>query len=226
MVSSFSPRFRLNYQAPGDNLNTWGLTLNSGVFQLLEDALAKRVTFTLSGAKTLAAANGLEDEARCVFLDVTGGAGGTVTAPPVEKLYVVRNASVGDVVVTTGAGEAATVKPGEVVWIVSDAANFRRVQATDMLGARLSGLGAPIVGSDAASKTYVDALAFQKVNLPGQGVGTAGQFVRSDGAVANWALVDVSDIAGLADALDGLAATDSANLLAAKNLAAAFAVVL
>ena len=226
MVSSFSSRFRLNYQAPGDNLNTWGLTLNSGVFQLLEDALAKRVAFTLSGAKTLVAANGLEDEARCCFLDVTGGSGGTITVPPVEKWYVVRNASAGDVVVTTGAGEVATVKPSEVVWVVGDAANFRRVQATDMLGARLSGLGAPITGSDAVSKSYVDAAAFQKVNLPGQGVGTAGHYVRSDGTVATWELVGMDDVSGLSGALNDLAATAVENLQAAEEIAAAFAIAL
>lgn len=81
MPSTFSPRFRLNFQAPGDNLNTWGLILNGGVSQLLEDALARRVAFALSGAKTLTTANGADDEARCAFLDVTGGAGGTTTSP-------------------------------------------------------------------------------------------------------------------------------------------------
>ena len=53
MPSTYSSRFRLNFQAPGDNLNTWGLVLNSGVFQLLEDAVAKRIAFALSGSADL-----------------------------------------------------------------------------------------------------------------------------------------------------------------------------
>lgn len=198
MVSSFSPRFRLNYQAPGDNLNTWGLTLNSGVFQLLEDALGKRVAFTLSGAKTLTAANGVEDEARCGFLDVTGGAGGTITAPPVEKLYVVRNGSSGDVILTTGAGASATVKPGEVTSVVCDAANFRKVQPGDFGGERITGVGAPIGESDAVNKAYADGLAFNDVNLPGQGPGTANAALLSDGEVAGWRALAVADVAGAA----------------------------
>lgn len=226
MPSTWSMRFRLNYQAPGDNLNAWGLVLNQQVFQALEDAIAKRVAFPLSGAKTLTTENGVEDEARCAFLDVTSGTGGTITAPAVEKLYVVRNASAGDVVVTTGAGQTATVKPGEVVWVVCDAANFRRVQATDMLGGRLTGLGTPINGSDATPKSYVDAMAFAEANLPGQGAGTVGHYVRSDGTVATWELVGLDDVAGLSTALDDLTAADAANLLAAKALAAAFAVAL
>jgi hypothetical protein len=61
MASTFSLRYRLNYQAPGDNLNLWGGVLNVGVFQMLEDATARRVAFALSGAKTLTTANGMED---------------------------------------------------------------------------------------------------------------------------------------------------------------------
>lgn len=226
MPSTWSMRFRLNYQAPGDNLNAWGLVLNQQVFQALEDAIAKRVAFPLSGAKTLTTENGIEDEARCAFLDVTSGTGGTITAPAVEKLYVVRNAASGDVVVTSGAGQTATVKPGEIVWVVSDAANFRRVQATDMLGGRLTGLGNPINGSDAAPKSYVDAAAFQSVNLPGQGAGTVGRYVRSDGTLATWELVGMGDVAGLSTALTDLAAADASNLQAAEELAAAFAIAL
>lgn len=194
MASSYSTRFRLNFQAPGDNLNTWGLVLNSGVFQLLEDAMARRAAFALSGAKSLTTANGADDEARCAFLDVTGGTGGTITAPAVEKLYVVRNSAAGDVVVTTGGGATATVKPGEVVSVVSDGANFRRVQPTDMLGGRLTGLGTPLNAADAVTKAYADGLAFNSVNLPGQGPGSVGKFVKSDGAVASWQSVMLADI--------------------------------
>lgn len=198
MPSSYSLRFRLNYQAPGDNLNTWGLTLNNGVFQLIEDAMARRVAFTLSGAKTLTTANGADDEARCAFLDVTSGVGGTVTIPAVEKLYVVRNGASGDVTVTTGSGASAAVRPGEVVWVVSDAANTRRVQANDMQGGRLTGVGAPVSGTDAATKAYADSLAFNMVNLPGQGSGTIGSVLRSDGTVAYWGGLHVAEVAGAA----------------------------
>jgi len=113
MPSTWSSRFRLNFQAPGENLNTWGGLLNTQVFQLLEDAIAKRVAFSLSGSKTLTTANGATDEARCAFLDVTSGTGGTITIPPLEKMYLVRNAASGAVVITTGAGASATAVAGE-----------------------------------------------------------------------------------------------------------------
>lgn len=194
MPSTYSNNLRLNFQAPGDNLNTWGTVLNGGVFQLLEDAVSKRVAFALSGSKTLTTANGATDEARSAFLDVTSGTGGTITIPAVEKLYTVRNAASGDVVVTTGGGATATIKTGETVAVVCDAANVRRAQPTDMGGLKLTGLGTPVAGTDAATKAYADGLAFNSVDLPGQGPGTVGQFIKSDGTGASWQTVVTADI--------------------------------
>lgn len=226
MPSTYSLRFRLNYQAPGDNLNTWGLVLNSGVFQLLEDAIAKRAAFALSGPKTLTTSNGSDDEARCAFLDVSGGTGGTITAPAVEKWYIVRNGAAGDVTVTTGGGATATLKPGEIGLVVGDGANFRRVQLTDMLGARLTSLGTPVASTDAVTKAYADALAFNEVNLPGQGPGTAGNFVRSDGVVASWAQIQGADVANLTIAnITDYAADQAARQTAQEDFALVMALI-
>lgn len=196
MPSTWSSRFRLNYQAPGESLNTWGGLLNTQVFQLLEDAVAKRVAFSLSGSKTLTTANGANDEARCAFLDVTSGTGGTITAPPLEKIYLVRNASSGDVIVTTGAGTTATIVSGETSYVVCDASNFRKVRTSDFGGARITSVGTPTAAGDATNKGYVDGLAFGAVNLPGQGPGSVGAALFSDGAVASWRDVEIADVNG------------------------------
>lgn len=193
MPSTWSLRFRLNYQAPGDSLNAWGTILNQQVFQPLEDAIAKRVAFALSGAKTLSTANGLEDEARCAFLDVTGGAGGSITAPAVEKWYIVRNAASGDVTITSGGGSTAVVKPGEVGLVVCDAINFRRAQFTDMGNGRLTGLADPLEPQDAVTRSYVDGLAFGGAELPGQ-LGNSGKFLTTNGTTASWGDIGVTSV--------------------------------
>lgn len=214
MPSTWSLRFRLNYQAPGDNLNAWGVILNQQVFQPLEDAIAKRVAFALSGAKTLTTANGLEDEARCAFLDVTSGTGGVITAPAVEKWYIVRNSASGDVTLTTGGGATAVVRPGEVGLVVSDGANFRRVQFTRV--------GTPTEPDGIVNKAYADALAFNAIDLPGQG-GNAGKLLGTDGTNANWRGIVVAD---LSDYPADQAARKAATLAEAATLAAAFALAL
>jgi hypothetical protein len=224
MPSSYSTSFRLNYQAPGDNLNVWGTTLNTGVFQLLEDALAGAVTQTLSGALTLTSVNGATDQARCLALNITGGTGGTITAPGVKKLYFVRNAASGAVVVTTGAGASASFAAGEVGFCYSpDGTNFYRTSTTTNFGGvTLTNLGSPSAATDAATKGYVDATAFAMAagSLPGQS-GNAGKALITNGTAASWGLpvLTTSDITDYAS-------DQAAKTATATQLAIAFAAAL
>jgi hypothetical protein len=224
MPSSYSTSFRLNYQAPGDNLNVWGTTLNTGVFQLLEDALAGAVTQTLSGPLTLTSVNGATDQARCLALNITGGTGGTITAPGVKKLYFVRNAASGAVIVTTGAGATATFAAGEVGFCYSpDGINYYRTTVTTAFGgAILTGVGTPSAATDAATKGYVDGVAFTMAagSLPGQG-GNAGKFLSTDGTTASWQTPTVTT-AQITD----YASDQAAKTATATKLAIAFAAAL
>jgi hypothetical protein len=222
MPSSYSSSFRLNYQAPGDNLNTWGTILNNGVFQLLEDAVAGMVSFTLSGPRALTSTNGATDEARCAVLNVTGGTGGTITAPSVKKVYLVRNASSGPVIITTGAGVTATFSAGEVGFCAGDGTNFYRTTVTtDFGGVALTSVGAPTANTDAATKGYVDGVAFTMAggSLPGQS-GNAGKALITNGAVASWGIptLTTSNITNYAS--DQAAKTDTATKLAIAFAAA------
>ena len=224
MPSTYSSSFRLNYQAPGDNLNTWGTNLNSGVFQLLEDALAGAVSTALSGALTLTSVNGATDQARCLALNITSGTGGTITAPGVKKLYFVRNAASGAVVVTTGAGASASFAAGEVGFCYSpDGINFYRTTTpTSFGGVTLTNLGTPSASTDAATKGYVDGVAFAMAagSLPGQ-TGNAGKSLVTDGTTASWGL-PVLTTSNLTD----YASDQAAKTATATKLAIAFAAAL
>jgi len=224
MPSTYSSSFRLNLQAPGDNLNTWGVQLNNGVFQLLEDALAGAVTQALSGSLTLTSVNGATDQARCLALNITSGTGGTITAPGVKKLYFVRNAASGAVIVTTGAGATASFAAGEVGFCYSpDGINFYKTSVTTAFGgAILTGVGTPSAATDAATKGYVDGVAFSMAAgaLPGQG-GNAGKFLSTDGTTASWQTPTVTT-AQITD----YASDQAAKTATATKLAIAFAAAL
>ncbi len=203
MPSSYSVRARYTLQAPGENLNLWGVILNQGVFALVDDARAKRVAFALSGTKTLTTANGSADEARSAFLDITGGTGGTITIPSVEWSYDVRNASSGDVIITTGAGATATIAAGGSARVICDAANVRLQRDAAM-----------------ATVAYVQGIAFGSVGDLPDVTGSAGRFVRSDGALASWQFIVVADIADyVADQATRAASIQAAALTAAKKAA-------
>lgn len=177
MTSTATTRNRLEKQGTGDNSNTWGTYLNSSI-DLIDAALDGRTAFALSGSKTLSSANYSPDESRERFLDITGGTGGTVTIPAVEKWYIVRNNASGDAVFTTGSGVTQTVKPGSVTLLVCDGTNIR-------------------AGVD---KYYVDNLVQQtafSTAVPNQG-GNGGKYLTTDGANASWAdVVNLSAGTGL-----------------------------
>lgn len=67
-------------------------------------------------------------------------------------------------------------------------------QALAANGFRITGLPAPAAGSDPATKTYADGLAFAAV-LPAQ-TGHGGQIITTDGATASWT-ADYAKLAGL-----------------------------
>ena len=122
MVSTPTTRLRLEKQGAGDNDATWGTNANT-VFDLIDFAIGGMTTFTLSTTKTLSNTNYVADEARAAFLNITSGTGGTVTIPNVEKVYLVKNATSGDVIFTTGSGTTATIATGEFQIVVCIAGN-------------------------------------------------------------------------------------------------------
>lgn len=186
MPSSFTPRLRLEMQAAGENLNTWGAPKLNNVIARLDFSIAGWSTIALTGNYSLTASNS-DDEARSAMLKFTGTGTYTVTIPSVSKRYDVWNALSGELVITTGAGAVAALQPGEKCAVICDSVNVHRLQPTDFGGARLTGVADPTGAQDGATKKYVDDTAFSAAagNIPGQ-AGNAGRFLSTDGTVAGW----------------------------------------
>lgn len=157
MPSSHTPRNRLEKQNPGENDNQWGERLNDHTIEMTDIALDGWGKFTLSDAKTLSTANGQADEARVRVLHVTGGTGGTVTLPAVEKAYFVINQASGAVTFTVG-GTDAVVPAGALQWIASDGSDVY-TSATPVL---LTG-----AQTIAGLKTFSDGIAINGQTLDG-----------------------------------------------------------
>lgn len=155
MPSSPSTRDRLELQAAGENLNTWGAPKLNAALQRLEEAKDGRFAKALTGNYTLVATNYAADEARMAFLDFTG-VGATVTVPAVEKTYLVRNATSGDLIITTGSGVALTLHTGTTAVVAIDGTNVRSIGAdADDLATTL-----------AQAKAYTDAASIAAGSLP------------------------------------------------------------
>lgn len=140
MTTIYSSRLRVALQGTGDNPDTWGDVANSGVFQLLEDAIAKLTAIaTTGGSTTLTTANGASDQARCLCLDITGVlvSNSTIICPAKEKLYLIRNGTTGAFTVTlkTAAGTGIAVAQGSLVMLYCDGVNVVTVGITGIINA-------------------------------------------------------------------------------------------
>ena len=140
MPSTYTSRNRAEKQAPGENNDSWGALLNGNTIDMFDQALDGMVSFSLSGSKTLSANNGTSDEARCRYVNITGGTGGTVTIPNVEKVYVVRNGASGAVTFTTGSGTTCSVAAGGLGIVVCESGNVCR-NVTTLISASDIGVG-------------------------------------------------------------------------------------
>lgn len=183
MADSPTTRNRLRKQEVGAKTNAWGTDWNEdGGSDRLDEAMDGVVAFALSGTKTLTSTNYETDEARMRIINVTGGTGGTITIPALEKWYLVRNGASGDVIISNGSN-SVTLSSGEVNCVVTN--------------------GTTIYSANA--KTYVDAqilAASLSAELPSQ-AGNAGKYITTDGTNASWAAISLSSISGTLAAANG-----------------------
>jgi hypothetical protein len=138
--SSYSPNLRLELLATGENAGTWGDKANYNLGTLLESAVSATVSVPMADAdRTLTAANGLFDEARCHGLRFSGAltAQRTVYVPAVQKYYVVDNRCTRPLLVRVAGnvGGGIAVQPGYVQHVLSDAVTVSAVgPAVDTAG--------------------------------------------------------------------------------------------
>jgi pantothenate kinase len=117
MPSTYSSNLRIELIASGEQANQWGITTNTNLGTLIEQAIAGLASIDVTaGDVTLTALNGTTDQSRQMVLSVTGtpGVARYILAPAVSKVYVVANDSTEDVdIITTAVGSlGVTVTPG------------------------------------------------------------------------------------------------------------------
>lgn len=171
MASTYDPLLRLELQATGENINTWGEKTNTNL-ELLADSIAGFTSISIAGSGdyTLTTSNGATDQARSAIITLTGLLTGNraIIVPSSSKTYIFRNATTGSYAVTvkTAGGTAATLPQGYVLLIACDgtdcfdASEVARVsKAGDTMTGPLVLPGNPTVALQAAPKQYVDATA-------------------------------------------------------------------
>lgn len=118
MPSTPTALLRLELQTAGENDSTWGDVANN-VFQLLENAIAKRQSLTVTGGDTtLTTTNYADDQARSLCLALSGvlTSNANIIVPALSKMYLVTNNCTGAYTVTvkTASGTGIVIPQGGV----------------------------------------------------------------------------------------------------------------
>jgi len=132
MASTYSTSLKLELIGNGDQSGTWGTTTNTNLGTLLEQAITGVQAITMANADyTLTNLNGASDEARNAVLVIggTNSAIRNVIAPAVEKLYVIKNSTVGGyaIVIKTSASTGVTVSNATTAFVYCDGSEFYSV---------------------------------------------------------------------------------------------------
>jgi hypothetical protein len=146
MPSSYTPSLRLVLPVTGELQGAWGDTVNTGLTNLVDAAIAGTADIAMTDAnRTLSVNNELPDEARCMFINLTGTltVSRNVICPAVSKLYFVHNATNQVVVFKTSAGTGVSIPVGSRIALYCNATNV--VPAVDDLPAASKVAGIEIV---------------------------------------------------------------------------------
>jgi len=104
MPTTFNNNLRIAEIGTGEQAGVWGNTTNTNLATLLTEAITGATNITITGDQALTALDGVTDQARqaVLILGGTPAANFTLYAPPINKLYIVKNS-------TTSPGRTATI---------------------------------------------------------------------------------------------------------------------
>jgi uncharacterized protein YqgC (DUF456 family) len=92
MASSYSTNLALTLPVQGELSGTWGTTVNTGITNMVDEALGYQAYSATGGSDTLTIPDGTTGVARSIYIQLNGTGGGTVNVPVTKtKMYFVFN---------------------------------------------------------------------------------------------------------------------------------------
>jgi hypothetical protein len=184
MPSTYSTSLGIELIGNGEQAGTWGTTTNNNLGTLLEQAIAGVEGITLTGDYTLTDFNGISDEARNAVLVFNGslGAPANVTAPSVNKTYIIRNVAGDTVTIKTSSGNGVALTNGSSAVVFCDATNFFSATTLNFIDGDLTVTGNAVVSGNLSSNTLAVTSLFttpqinERTTVTGTGIGSSLNF--------------------------------------------------
>jgi len=156
MASTASALLKVEMQALGENLNTWGDTKLNDVIERLEDAICGVAAVTLNTAHTLTSTQYVDNEARHSCLVLTGTGGALTVGDATQKLYLIKNDCSAAAVVGHASGDSVSIPAGQIAWVGTDGSDFFKAEPNDFASAKLLNVGAGAADTDGVNKLQMD----------------------------------------------------------------------
>jgi hypothetical protein len=201
MATGATGQLGLALPVQGELSGTWGDTVNNGITQYTNIAIAGTLTLTDDGAVTLANTTG--DASASNITSTLTGAGtvtaqfaivkvtGTlttpkiITAPSYSKTYVVVNAATGSTVsfIRSGQTPAVSIAVGETAFVYYNGTDYVKLTGTATAGAA-GGSNTQVQFNSSGVLAGSANLTFDGTNLTVGGSATATRFIPSGSTVA------------------------------------------
>lgn len=199
MASTASPSLKLELMGTGDQSGTWGVTTNTNLGTLLEQAITGYAAIAKvgTGDYTLSNTDYVANENRNAIIEFTGTPGGAfnVIVPLAEKLWVFKNSTNGAMTVKGSTGTGVAVATGTSRWLYCDGTNVldaltgtlatQSASSVAITGGTITGLTSLTLASGSATPATNDAAAL------GTGALSWSDLFLATGGVINFANGDV-----------------------------------
>lgn len=207
MASTASPSLKLELIGTGDQSGTWGVTTNTNLGTLLEQAITGYQAIAKVGTTdyTLSNTDYAVNENRNAVIEFTGTPGGAfnVIVPNAEKLWVFKNSTNGAMTIKTSGGTTTvTVATSTSRWVFCDGAGAvydaltgtlatQSASSVAITGGTITGLTSLTMASGVAGPTTNDGAAL------GTGAAAWSDLFLADGAIINFGNGDVTITEGV-----------------------------
>lgn len=141
MASTYSQRLRLELMATGDQSSTWGITTNTNLGNLIDQAIAgiSSVVMPSDANYTLTNINGASDESRHAMISITSAVTLTAVRSVIcpsgagkTKFWLVQNLTNQGITFRTVSGFGVNLSPGQRRLVYCDGVNVRSQETSEI----------------------------------------------------------------------------------------------
>ena len=172
-TTNFTTNLALALPTTGDLSGTWGSAVNTGISELIDQALGYQAFTATGGSDTLTIPDATTGVARSIYIQLNGTGGGTVNVPTTKtKMYFVFNNTASAITFKVTGQTGVSIPAAAKMALVSNGTDI--IVAQNYFSALTLGAALPVAsgGTGSTSTTFVNLASNVTGTLPAANGGT------------------------------------------------------